>query len=357
MKILTVDIPGKSYPVIIGEGNLHRAGEELLKLGFKRCVVITNPVVKGLYGDTLDRPLEENGIKANTLVVPDGEEQKSLENASRLYSQLDGLAVDRTTPILALGGGVIGDLAGFVAATYLRGLPLVQLPTTLVGQVDSSLGGKVAVNYGGLKNRIGTFYQPKLVLSDITTLTTLPRKEFVNGLAEVIKSAVIADKDFFCFLEDNLSQLIDQDPDTLEEVVFRTARIKASIVSKDEYDFGIRHLLNFGHTFGHAIESVSEFKIAHGEAVGIGMVMAAKLSLLLGFFSRDDLERLEGLIRRAGLPTKLPPLNKKEIIRVLTQDKKVEGGKLKFVLLGSLGEAFVSEIDNTDAVREIVETS
>jgi len=302
VKILTVDIPGKSYPVIIGEGNLHRAGEELLKLGFKRCVVITNPVVKGLYGDTLDRSLEENGIKANTLVVPDGEEQKSLENASRLYSQLDGLAVDRTTPILALGGGVIGDLAGFVAATYLRGLPLVQLPTTLVGQVDSSLGGKVAVNYGGLKNRIGTFYQPKLVLSDITTLTTLPRKEFVNGLAEVIKSAVIADKDFFCFLEDNLSQLIDQDPDTLEEVVFRTARIKASIVSKDEYDFGIRHLLNFGHTFGHAIESVSEFKIAHGEAVGIGMVMAAKLSLLLGFFSRDDLERLEGLIRRAGCP-------------------------------------------------------
>lgn len=358
MKNLTVDTTGSSYQVVVGVGNLRLVGEVLASLGLgQRCIVVTNPIVGDLYAGILAGSLEEEGISARILVVPDGEEQKSLENASRLYNELDSLAVDRTTPVLALGGGVIGDLTGFVAATYLRGLPLVEVPTTLVAQVDSSIGGKVAVNYGGLKNRIGTFYQPKVVLSDITTLNTLPPKELANGLAEVIKSAAIADKDLFSFLEDNLDGLIVQNQEIIEEVVFRSARIKAGTVAQDEYDLGPRHLLNFGHTFGHAIESASGFGITHGEAVAIGMVMAGRMSCLLGFLSRDDFERLEGLIIRAGLPTKLPPLDKGMMLELITRDKKVEGRKLRFVLLRSLGEAFISEENVLPLAEEIVETS
>ena len=355
MRKVKVRLGTNSYNIHIGSGLLTQTGHQLKENGFNdKLVIITNPIVKGLHGDALKQDLISEGFRVTILQVPDGEEQKSLDAAGRLYGELTDLYAERMTPILALGGGVIGDLAGFVAATYLRGVPLIQIPTTLLAQVDSSIGGKVAVNHGQLKNKIGAFYQPMLVISDIGTLRTLPTKVLIDGLAEVIKSAVIGDKDFFAFLEKNLNKLKSLDDEVSEEVVFQSARIKAEIVEKDEKDLGLRSILNYGHTVGHAIESTSDFKVQHGEAVAIGMLIAARISNKLGILDKNELIRLKSVIKRAGLPTQMPNLEVVKIIQAIEHDKKVLRGKIRFILPESIGSAFITDEVSLSLVEEIL---
>ncbi|MDD5590731.1 MAG: 3-dehydroquinate synthase [Dehalococcoidales bacterium] len=344
MKEIRLRLGSNSYDIDIGPGILKQSGHQLKKIGFAgRLVVISNPVVHDLYGDAVGRSLTASGFAVTTLTVPDGEEQKSLETAGRLYRELAECHAERTTPILALGGGVIGDLAGFVAATYLRGVPLIQLPTTLLAQVDSSIGGKVALDHDRLKNKIGAFYQPRLVISDIDTIRTLDGKQFTNGLAEVIKYGVIRDEGFFAYLENNLDKIKMLDAKTLEEIIFRSAKIKVEVVEQDEKDLGLRAILNFGHTVGHAIESVSDFKVSHGEAVAIGMLAAARISRRMSILAQNELDRMESLIRRVGLPTRLPDPAMRKLIAAMKQDKKVLKGRLRFILPESLGKVFITE--------------
>ena len=355
MKKIQVKLGRNSYDIRVGSALLAQTGRWLKEEGFSgKLVIITDPTVQRLYGDVLDKRLTEDGFKVITLLVPAGEEQKSLENAARLYHELTGSYAERTTPIIALGGGVIGDLAGFVAATYLRGVPLIQIPTTLLAQVDSSIGGKVAVDHGQLKNKIGAFYQPKLVISDIDTLKTLPARELANGLAEVIKSAAIRDREFFVFLEDNLDQITSLDGEVLEEIVFRTAGIKSEVVAKDEKESDLRGILNYGHTIGHAVESVSNFRSGHGEAVAIGMVAAARISNMMGFLDGNEVIRLKNVVDKAGLPTDMPELKFEEITKAMKHDKKVLRGKVRFVLLRSIGEAFIAEEVSPTLVEEVL---
>jgi len=355
MKKVKVGLGKNSYEIHIGPGIITQVGHWLKESGFSdKLVIITNPVVKRLYGETLEQNLTREGFRVSMLQVPDGEEQKSLETAGRLYHELSNSYAERTTPILALGGGVIGDLAGFVAATYLRGVPLVQIPTTLLAQVDSSIGGKVAVNHGQLKNKIGAFYQPRLVMSDISTLRTLHPRELANGLAEVIKSAVIWDKEFFAYLEENLDEIKSLDVRHLEEMVFRTAEIKAEVVEKDEKDLGLRNILNYGHTIGHAIESAADFKVGHGESVAIGMLAAAKISNRLGILDINEVTRLRNLIKRANLATEIPNLDLDRIIQAMGHDKKIIGGKIRFVLPKAIGDVFITDEVDLSLVEQVL---
>ena len=355
MKRINVRLGDKGYDILIGCGLLDQAGKHLKDCGFNgKLVIISNPVVQELYGDALRERLSADGFQVTILSVADGEEQKSLDVAGRLYTELSDCYVERTTPILALGGGVIGDLAGFAAATYMRGVPLVQIPTTLLAQVDSSIGGKVAVNHGKLKNEIGAFYQPRLVIADTATLKTLPTEEVANGMAEVIKSAVIKDSGFFNFIESNLGKIKALDDTALEEVVFRSANIKANVVMQDELDTGLRNILNFGHTTGHAIETVSDFGVEHGHAVAIGMIAAAGIAEKLGFFGKNELTRLKDLLESAGLPTKIPGLDSDKIIQAMQHDKKISGGKIKFVLPKTIGEVFITDEVDLSLVEEVL---
>ncbi len=344
MKKVRVKLGSNSYHIHIGRGLLTQTGLKLKEIGFSdKLVIITDPTVRSLYGNTLKESLTGSGFKVLILEIPEGEEQKSLETAGRLYRELTDFYAERTTPLLALGGGVIGDLTGFVAATYLRGVPLIQIPTTLLAQVDSSIGGKVAVNHGLMKNKIGTFYQPRLVISDITTLKTLTAGELSDGLAETIKYGVIRDEELFTYLEENIDRIKGLDERTLETIVFRSAKIKAEVVGKDERDFGLRNILNYGHTVGHAIESVSDFKVRHGEAVAIGMLAAARISNRLGRLDKNELIRLKNLITGAGLPTAVPSLQLEGLMQAMKHDKKILQGKVRFVLPNSIGKVFITE--------------
>jgi 3-dehydroquinate synthase len=355
MRKVKVALGNNSYEIYVGSGLLAQVGHWLKENGFSgKLVVITDSTVNGLYGETLSKGLTEDGFSAVTLLVPEGEDQKSLETAGRLYHELTSAYAERTTPILALGGGVIGDLTGFVAATYLRGVPLVQIPTTLLSQVDSSIGGKVAVDHGQLKNMVGVFYQPRLIIADTDTLRSLPVRELANGLAEVIKSAVIRGESFFAFIEKNIGRVRSLDDEALEEIVFQAAKIKAEVVEKDEKDLGLRNILNYGHTIGHAIESVSGFNLAHGAAVAIGMVAAARISNQMGRLGSNDVARLEGVIAKAGLPTKMLNLKVKEVLQTMKHDKKVLQNKVRFVLLDSIGSVFVSDEVSPSLVEQVL---
>lgn len=355
MRQVDVALGSKSYPVYIGSGLLAQIGSYLKGKGFVgRLVVIAGNTVNKLFGTALGRALETDGFQVNTLELPPGEEQKSLESAGRLYQELTAVRAERAMPILALGGGVIGDLAGFVAATYQRGVPLVQLPTTLLAQVDSSVGGKVAVDHGQLKNMIGAFYQPEMVIADTSTLKSLPGEELVNGLAEVIKSAAIRDGRFFSFLEENMEKIKSLDEDILEETVYQSVKIKAEVVAQDELDTGLRHILNYGHTIGHAVESVSDFKIKHGRAVAVGMMAAARIATKLGMLGEGEVKRLQKLIARAGLPAEMPDLNFEEVMQAMQHDKKVRGGKFRFVLLKAIGDAVVTDDVSPTLIEEVL---
>ncbi len=355
MKKVSVRLDNNSYDILIGSGLLKQTGARLRELGFSgKAVIITDTKVKGLYGSILEESLAGDGFEVQILEIPVGEEQKSLDTAGRLYHELTDFYAERTTPILALGGGVIGDLAGFVAATYMRGVPLIQVPTTLLSQGDSSIGGKVAVNHGQLKNKIGAFYHPRLTTSDITTLKTLSSRELSGGLSEIIKHGMILDRDFFGYIEENTDKIRALDEELLEKVVSRSVEIKAGVVEKDELDMGLRNILNYGHTIGHAIETVSGLKIWHGEAVAIGMLTEAKISNRLGILDMNDLNRLKEVITRAGLPTELPTLEYDDIIQVMKHDKKIIRGKIRFVLPRTIGEVFITDEVSLSLVEQVL---
>ena len=355
MEKISVRLGINSYEILVGSGLLAQAGQQLKEImSADKLVIITDPTVRSHYGRAIEQSLAGSGFKATVLAVPEGEEQKSLETAGGLYHELSRVHAERSTPILALGGGVIGDLAGFVAATYMRGVPFIQVPTTLLAQVDSSIGGKVAVNHGQLKNAIGAFYQPRLVISDIATLRTLPRTEISDGLAEIIKYAVIRDRELFAYLEENLDQIIALDERALEEIVFRSAGIKAEVVEKDERDLGLRNILNYGHTIGHAIETASDFEIEHGGAVALGMLAAGRISSKLGMLDKNELNRLKDVVQRAGLPIKIPGLKIEKIIQAMKHDKKILKGKIRFVLAKSIGDVFVTDEVKASLVEQVL---
>jgi 3-dehydroquinate synthase len=355
MKKIDVRLGQNSYSVYIGTGILSQTGQRLKESGYSgKAVIITNPVVKKLYGNLVKLSLIEAGYKTTILEVPDGEEYKSLESAGKLYQQLAEFGAERSTVILALGGGVIGDLAGFVAATYMRGVPLVQLPTTLLAQCDSSIGGKTAVNRGLLKNEIGAFYQPKMTVADISTLKTLPTEELTGGLAEVIKYAVIKDAQFFVYLEKHLDLIKALDDNVLETIVAKSAQIKVEVVEIDEKDTGLRNILNFGHTVGHAVESVTNFQVAHGQAVAIGMVAAAKIAAELDILDSGNVVRLKSLLEKAGLTTKLPLTEVKPVMQAMRYDKKVQSGKIRFVLPRAIGQVFITDNVSPAIVEKVL---
>jgi 3-dehydroquinate synthase len=325
----------------IAPGLLQKLGGECarLKLG-DRCAIITDTNVGKRFAKPAYESLVKAGFEPSLIVVPAGETAKSLQTVQTCCDQLASHRLERKSFIVALGGGVVGDLAGFVAATYLRGIPFVQVPTTLLAQVDSSVGGKTGVNLKAGKNLVGAFYQPQLVLCDLDTLKTLPKREYVSGLAEVIKYGVIYDAKLFAQLERNLPKLLQRDAATLAAVVARCCEIKAEVVGQDETESGLRAILNFGHTIGHAIENSSGYgKFLHGEAIAIGQVAAAKLSQKILGLPANDVERITNLFQRAGLPVKikLNPVQRKKLFAAMKLDKKVSGGEIKFVLARKIG--------------------
>lgn len=342
MRKIAARTSGASYTIHVDAGLLSEAGRLLTGMA-DRCVVITDSTTGRLHGAALERGLRLGGRSPTMLEVADGEHSKSLETAARLYEDLDAARVERSTCVLALGGGMVGDLAGFVAATYLRGLPFVQVPTTLLAQVDSGIGGKVAVNHKGLKNKIGTFYQPALVLSDVYALRTLGAREFAGGVAEVIKTAVVQDGALFRYLEDHLDELMRREVGVLEEVVARCAQDKATVVEQDERDLGTRHILNYGHTVGHALEAVSGFSLAHGQAVAVGMVLAARVARSMGLLTDSQVAKISHMVTRAGLPSTVEGLDRDAVMDAMYHDKKVVGGRLRLVLPTSIGQASVTD--------------
>ncbi|RJQ30635.1 MAG: 3-dehydroquinate synthase [Peptococcaceae bacterium] len=344
MKQVAVNLGSRSYHICIGAGLLAEAGAYLDTMAAgKKVLLVTGRAVHGICGAVVEESLRRHGYRVTPAVMPDGEEYKTLATAEWLYDLAFAAELDRRCPVIALGGGVAGDVAGFVAATYLRGVPLVQIPTTLLAQVDSSVGGKVAVNHPKGKNIIGAFYQPRLVLADLDALGSLPRREIRGGLAEIIKYGVIWSRDFFSWLEDNLDRLLRLDREALAVAVEESCRIKAQVVEQDETEQGLRAILNYGHTVGHAIEALTGYRrFIHGEAVAVGMVAAARLAQKKGLLAADDCSRVEALIARAGLPVKLPPgITAVDLKEFFYRDKKVVGGRLTFVLPQAIGRVNV----------------
>jgi 3-dehydroquinate synthase len=341
MQSLTVNLGDRSYPIHIGDGILPGVGNLLQQIGlWGKIAVITNPTVAQLYLDPVHDALSRAGFAVSPVLIPDGEEHKDLKSLSVIYDRLIEERFERKSCLLALGGGVVGDLTGFAAATYLRGVPFVQVPTTLLAQVDSSVGGKTGVNHRDGKNLIGAFYQPRLVLIDVAVLQSLPRREFVAGLAEVIKYGVIEDPVLFKLLEEKVEKLIALDRPLLADVVATSCAIKAKVVEKDEREDDYRAVLNFGHTIGHALEAATGYqKYLHGEAIGVGMVQAAEISAQQGFCDQRSLERIRKLIRKAGLPVGIPrELPMENLIQAMEVDKKAAGGKVKFVMCAGIGK-------------------
>lgn len=341
MRIVHVSLGHRSYAIKVGGGLLSRLGAECaaLKLGH-RCAVITDANVGKKFAKAALKSLATSGFEPVLITVPAGEQSKRVAVVEKCYDQLAAHRLERKSFIVALGGGVVGDLAGFVAATYLRGIPFVQVPTTLLAQVDSSVGGKTGVNLAAGKNLVGAFYQPRLVLCDLDTLGTLPRREYVSGLAEVIKYGIIYDAILFAQLERNLPKLLQRDAATLAAVVARCCEIKAAVVGQDETESGLRAILNFGHTIGHAIENSSGYgKFLHGEAISIGQVAAAKLSREILGLPSGDAARIEKLFARAGLPVqlKLNGAQHPKLFAAMQLDKKVSNGEIKFVLAQKIG--------------------
>jgi shikimate kinase/3-dehydroquinate synthase len=342
MQTLNVGLGERGYPIHIGNGLLDKAVLLQSALPRKRAAIVTNTTVAPLYLERLQHTLQSIGVSSVAVILPDGEAYKNADTLNLIYDALLKNRCERSTPLIALGGGVVGDMTGYAAATYLRGVPFIQVPTTLLAQVDSSVGGKTGINHPLGKNMIGAFYQPKLVLADIDTLNTLPDKELAAGLAEVIKYGLIRDPAFFEWLEHNMDKLLARDTDALQYAIARSCHNKAEIVALDERESGVRALLNLGHTFGHAIESGMGYGVwLHGEGVAAGTVMAADLSQRLGWISGQDVARIRKLFERAGLPTVAPVLGTDKYLELMGLDKKVEGGKMRFVLLKQIGRAVV----------------
>jgi 3-dehydroquinate synthase len=341
-RTLVVALAERSYPIHIGAALLNGIGELLPTTRSGRAVIVTNPVVAAHHLDPLQKGLERAGMRYDVIVVPDGEAHKDWAALYQIHTRLLELKAERSTMLIALGGGVIGDLAGFAAATYQRGMPLVQVPTTLLAQVDSSVGGKTAVNHPLGKNMIGAFYQPVAVIIDTATLATLPAREYISGLAEVVKYGAIRSADLFAWLERSIEALLARDEDAMAHAIIESCRIKAEIVALDERETGERALLNFGHTFAHAIEVDMGYGTwLHGEAVAAGMVLAGELSVRATGLAAAQNVRLRQLLSRFGLPVHPPTLGADRYVELMARDKKVEAGRLRLVLLEALGRATI----------------
>ncbi len=345
MQTVHVGLEGRAYDILVGRGLLSWLGPETAaRLGGgagRLAVIVSSPEIAALYGAAVTESLSTAGFRVETVLVPPGERTKSLAAVEELYTKLHALSADRRTVVVALGGGVIGDLAGFAAATYTRGLAFVQVPTTLLAQVDSSVGGKTGVNFGNAKNLIGAFYQPCLVVIDPDTLETLPERERRSGLAEVVKYGIIADKDFAALLGREMPDLLPLTSSELENVIAHSCAIKARVVEEDEHEDGLRAILNFGHTVGHALESLTHYQTyTHGEAITLGMVSACLIGEDAGITSPKDTEAVTALLRAAGFAVRLDPTHDiAEIVRLLAWDKKSVGGTARFVLLEEIGRA------------------
>lgn len=341
MRTVNVPLGKRSYSIKIGKGLLARLGSESRKLGLeRRCAIITDTRVRRHYGAAAMASLRTAGFDPVMVTFPAGEKQKNLANVHACYNQLAKHRLERRSFVVALGGGVVGDLAGFVAATYLRGIPFVQVPTTLLAQVDSSVGGKVGVNLAAGKNLVGAFHQPRLVLCDLNTLDSLPLREYRAGLAEIIKYGIIWDAKLFRSFETNMARLLKRETTTLSKVIARSCEIKADVVSRDEREGGVRAILNFGHTIGHAIEAVSAYgRFLHGEAISIGQVAAARMSAESLGLPAQDATRITKLFKAAGLPVKLKAdaALQRRLGNAMKLDKKVSGGEIKFVLARRIG--------------------
>ena len=347
MPEMRVELGERSYPIVIAHRIMDDLGQELKKFGFSRTLaLVSNPTVYGLYGSEVSRSVKSAGFDLAEVIIPDGEEYKTLRWVENIYGELLKARLDRKSAMIALGGGVIGDITGYAASTYMRGIDFVQVPTTLLAQVDSSVGGKTGVNHALGKNMIGTFWQPRLVWVDIATLETLPRRDFLSGLAEVIKYGVIWDEKLFSFLEAHRDEVLRLDRGALEHIIRRSCEIKAEVVSKDERESGLRAILNFGHTVGHAIETATGYtKFLHGEAVAVGMCAAASLSQQAGLLDMGDVQRIRSLVLSYGLPAEIPDyIGMDSLLEAMKLDKKVVSGQLKFILPEKIGSVRIQQV-------------
>jgi 3-dehydroquinate synthase len=352
MRTITVELGERRYPIYIGSGLLGGGVDIGDYMAGADCLIVSNETVAPLYLDKLKVSLADRNIES--IELPDGEVFKTVETASLIIDKLVADGANRDTTVIALGGGVVGDIAGFAAACYMRGVAFIQVPTTLLAQVDSSVGGKTGVNHPQGKNLIGAFHQPQLVLIDTDTLKTLPDRELRAGLAEVIKVGAVADTEFFAWLEDNIQALLALDAEAIAYAVQRSCEIKAEVVAEDEREAGRRAILNFGHTFGHAMEHLLGYgEWLHGEAVAAGMVMAAQLS----DFGDEDVERLRNLVAAAGLPVSPPPVGSQAMLDAMGMDKKVMKKSLRFVLLDRLGHAIVSTDYDADKLQQVLKAA
>ena len=354
MQTLHVELGDRRYPIFIGSDLNPRNLLEPYIHG-QQVMIVSNTTVAPLYLTTYVAALEALGKKVATCILPDGEKYKNIEYLNLIFDALLEAGFNRDATVLALGGGVIGDMAGFASACFQRGVYFIQVPTTLLSQVDSSVGGKTGINHPLGKNMIGAFQQPQVVLADMAQLVTLPTRELSAGLAEVIKYALLGDVDFLDWLEGHIDDLVGRDPERLAEAVYRSCAHKARIVASDEKEQGERALLNLGHTFGHAIESYMGYGVwLHGEAVAVGMVMAADLSQRLGWISTDDLERTKKIIQRAHLPVKCPAIPLDEFLGFMAHDKKVLNGQLRLVLMSSLGKAIITKDFDVELMKQAI---
>jgi 3-dehydroquinate synthase len=354
MKTLTVELGDRSYPIYIDTELLGSARLIREHIKGKSAVIVSNTTVAPLYLKSVQSALE--GLRHKAIILPDGESYKTIDSLNLIYTQLLEDRFDRNTTLIALGGGVIGDITGFAAASYQRGIPFIQIPTTLLSQVDSSVGGKTGVNHPLGKNMIGAFYQPQAVIIDIKTLSTLPDRELSAGIAEIIKYGILGDAEFFGWLEDNMDKLLDRDADALAYAIARSCQDKANIVAADEKEKGQRALLNLGHTFGHAIETGMGYGVwLHGEAVACGMVMAAQLSQRMGWIDQEAVHRTRKLIERAHLPVTPPQqITPQYFLDLMSVDKKVLDGQLRLVLLHAIGKAVVTDQFDPEALAEVL---
>jgi 3-dehydroquinate synthase len=348
--MLDVSLGTRSYTIQFGSGNLSRIGSICKKLNLSgSSAVITNATIGALYGKSIIDSLAAVDISAECLIIPDGEQFKNSSTLNSIYDVLIERGLDRKSFLIALGGGVVGDITGFAAATYLRGIEFIQVPTSLLAQVDSSVGGKTGINHLKGKNLIGAFHQPRSVLVDISTLDTLPEREYLSGLAEVIKYGVVCDRDFFHFISERVDRLLDREQNTLLEVVSRSCAIKAGVVANDEREDGYRAVLNYGHTFAHAVERLTEYKrFLHGEAVAIGMVQACKLSEYKGYADSSDTKRLIDLLQQFGLPVDLPSFTVEAYLQAIRKDKKVNAGGINFVFNSGIGGSVIEAVADWD---------
>jgi 3-dehydroquinate synthase len=352
LKTLSVDLGERSYDIFFGHRILGQFGRlcQSLKLG-GRAIVVTNSTIGGYYLGPLKESLEKEGFVVSGIDIPEGEEYKNIQTLEHIYDSLVSAHLDRGSFLVALGGGVIGDITGFAAATYLRGISYIQVPTSLLAQVDSSVGGKTGINHEKGKNLIGAFYQPRMVLIDLNTLDTLPDREFISGLAEIVKYGIVYDRELFDFIFENAEKLLYRDKDSLMHVVARSCEIKASVVARDEREAGLRATLNYGHTIGHAVESLTDYKTyLHGEAISIGMAQAARISEKMGYAVKADTDRILSLLIKLNLPVALPSFSQDSYVSAVLHDKKVKDGKITFVLNNGIGAYSLVSIADVGAL-------